>query len=168
MDPVPVAAVVVNHGSKREELERLAARGVLLVRLAANEGFAGPANTGFRAVLAERDLPYVAFVNNDCLLSPRYLALCVAALEGDPSAAAAQGVVLDGEGRTVDGRGIGWSGRSGRARAVQLGRGEPPPPESAPPAEIPGVSATAAVYRTAAFREAGGFEESFFAYYEDA
>ena len=163
----PASTVVVDNGSQKEELERLEARGVLLVRLSENEGFAGPANTGVEAALAEKELPYVAFVNNDCLLEPDYLARCVEALDARPDAAAAQGVVLDGEGRAVDGRGIAWSGRSGRARAVQLGKGEAPPDSSAPVAEVPGVSATAAVYRTAAFRDAGGFEESFFAYYED-
>jgi GT2 family glycosyltransferase len=163
----PATTVVVDNGSKREELERLEARGVLLVRLSENEGFAGPANTGVEAALKEKELPYVAFVNNDCVLEADYLGLCVAALEARPDAAAAQGIVLDGGGSAVDGRGIAWSGRRGRARAVQLGKGEAPPPASDPVAEVPGVSATAAVYRTSAFRAAGGFEESFFAYYED-
>ena len=98
-------------------------------------------------------------------MEPGYLAACAAALDADGSLAAVQGVVLDGGGRGVDGWGLGWNAR---AEAVQMGRGQiPPPPESAP-FSIPGVSATAALYRRETFLSTGGFAESFFAWYEDA
>ena len=153
--------VVVDNGSRPEEVARLGARpGVTLLRLAENKGFAAPANLGARAARA----PYVAFVNNDCVLSAGYLAACLAALESDDGLAAVQGVVLDGAGRAVDGWGIGWTAG---AEAVQLGRGGAPPAPNLAPFGIPGVSATAALFRREAFLAAGGFAETFFAWYED-
>jgi len=157
--------LVVDNGSDPEEVRRVAARdGTFLLPLGANRGFARASNAG--AVDARlKALPYLALVNNDALLSPGYLAACVAALEADPSLAAVQGVVLDGEGRLVDGLGIGWNARR---EAVQVGHGSAPPPEGGAPFPVPGVSGTAPVFRRAAFDQAGGFAGSFFAWYEDA
>jgi GT2 family glycosyltransferase len=153
--------VVVDNGSRPEEVARLGARpGIALHRLPENRGFADPANLGARAARA----PYLAFVNNDCVLEAGYLAACLAALEGDPGLAAVQGVVLDGAGRAVDGWGFGWTAG---AEAVQLGRGGAPPAPERAPFAVPGVSATAAVFRRDAFLDAGGFAGSFFAWYED-
>lgn len=153
--------LVVDNGSCAEEVARLEARsGLALIRLAENCGFAAPANLGAGTARA----PFVAFVNNDCVLEVGYLEACLSALRADPALAAVQGVVLDGEGRTVDGCGIGWNAR---AEAVQIGRGETPPPKSAPLRPVPGVSATAALYRKETFLTARGFAESFFAWYED-
>ncbi|HQR47533.1 MAG TPA: glycosyltransferase, partial [Thermoanaerobaculia bacterium] len=109
--------LVVDNGSGADEVVRLGARpGVTLHRLPENRGFAAPANLGARAARA----PFLALVNNDCVLEAGYLAACLSALEGDSALAAVQGVVLDGAGRTVDGWGFGWTAR---AEAVQLGRG---------------------------------------------
>jgi GT2 family glycosyltransferase len=157
--------LVVDNGSEADEVRRIAAReGVFLLPLGVNRGFAPASNAG--AVDARmKPLRYVAFVNNDALLEPGYLAGCVAALEADPGLAGAQGVVLDADGASVDGLGITWNGRG---EAVQLGRGAPPPPADAPPFAVPGVSGTAAVFRRDAFERASGFAASFFAWYEDA
>lgn len=153
--------LVVDNGSRPEEIARLAReKSVTLILLGENRGFAAPANLG----AGEARAPFVAFVNNDCVLEGGYLGACLSALEADPGLAAVQGVVLDGEGRSVDGWGVGWSGR---AEAVQLGRGGAPPPAMGAPFAIPGVSATAALFRREAFLSAGGFAESFFAWYED-
>ncbi len=110
-------------------------------------------------------LPYVAFVNNDAVLEPGYLAACVAALEADPGLSAVQGVVLDAGGRLVDGLGIGWNRRR---EAVQLGHGAPPPSAGRAAFPVAGVSGTAPVFRRTDFERAGGFAGSFFAWYEDA
>lgn len=157
--------LVVDNGSEPDEVRKVAARdGVFLLPLGANRGFAPASNAG--AVDARlKALPYLAFVNNDAVLEPGYLAACVAALEADPGLAAVQGVVLDGEGRLVDGLGISWNAR---LEAVQAGRGGAPPPEGAPPFPVPGVSGTAPVFRRASFEKAGAFAGSFFAWYEDA
>ena len=158
----PAEILVVDNGSAPSETARLSARpGIRLIPLGENRGFAAPSNLGVR----ESAAPYVALVNNDCVVEKGYLAACAAALDADPALAAVQGVVLDGAGTRVDGWGLGWNGR---AEAIQLGRGEEPPPPGRPPFPVPGVSATAALYRRDAFLAAGGFAESFFAWYEDA
>ncbi|MFI5179856.1 MAG: glycosyltransferase family 2 protein [Thermoanaerobaculia bacterium] len=154
--------LVVDNGSSEREVERLEARKeIRLLRLPENRGFAAPANLGVREA-RER---FVALVNNDCILETGYLEACAATLDSDPSLAAVQGVVLDGDGARVDGWGMGWNAR---AEAIQLGRGELPPPRERPPFPLPGVSATAALYRRETFLRVGGFAESFFAWYEDA
>lgn len=154
--------LVVDNGSSAEEVDRLEKRGGLrLFQLSGNHGFAGPANLGVREAAGK----YVALVNNDCIVEPGYLASCAAALDADPSLAAVQGVVLEEDGRRVDGWGMGWNAR---AEAIQLGRGEIPPPPGTAPFQVPGVSATAALYRRETFLTVGGFAESFFAWYEDA
>jgi len=154
--------IVVDNGSAPPEVDRLAARtGLKLVRLTENQGFAGPANRG----VAEAAGELVLVLNNDCTLEPGYASACVEALRADPAVVAVQGVVLDGDGLKVDGCGIAWNGR---AEAIQIRNGEPPPAPDAPPFPVAGISATAAVYRRSSFLALAGFEESFFAYYEDA
>lgn len=157
--------LVVDNGSGPEEVRRIAAReGVFLLPLGANRGFAPASNAG--ALDARlKALPFLAFVNNDAVLEPGYLAACVAALEADPGLAAVQGVVLDGEGKLVDGLGVAWNAR---LEAVQVGRGDVPPPARDPFFPVPGVSGTAPVFRRAAFERAGAFAGSYFAWYEDA
>ncbi len=153
--------IVVDNGSSSAELSRLAAMsGLSLVRLAENRGFAAPANLGARAARA----PFLALVNNDCVLEEGYLRACLSALSADPALAAVQGAVLAADGLSVDGWGVGWNAR---AEAVQLGRGEAPPSDPGALLPVPGVSATAAVFRRDVFLAAGGFAESFFAWYED-
>ena len=157
--------LVVDNGSDPDEVRRLADRdGVFVLPLGANRGFAPASNAG--AVDARlKALPYLAFVNNDAVLEPGYLAECVAALEADPGLSAVQGVVLDGDGGRVDGLGVAWNRRH---EAVQIGHGDEPPEPDAPPFRVPGVSGTAPVFRRAAFDSAAGFAGSFFAWYEDA
>lgn len=156
--------LVVDNGSEPDEVRRIAARdGVFLLPLGTNRGFAAASNAG--AVDARlKALPFLAFVNNDAILEPGYLAACAAALEADPGLSAVQGVVLDAAGRLVDGLGIAWNGR---CEAVQVGHGQAPP-SAGPPFEVPGVSGTAPVFRRSAFEGASGFAGSFFAWYEDA
>jgi hypothetical protein len=157
--------LVVDNGSEPYELWRLGARdGVVVLPFGRNLGFSSASNAG--AVDARmKALPYVAFVHNDAVLAPGYLAACIAALEDDPDLSAVQGVVLDVEGLLVDGLGIAWNRRR---EAVQLGHGKPPPPTDAPPFPVSGVSGTAPVFRRSDFERAGGFAGSFFAWYEDA
>jgi GT2 family glycosyltransferase len=157
--------LVVDNGSEAEEVRRIAGRkGVFVLPLGANRGFAPASNAG-AADARLKALPFLSFVNNDAVLEPGYLAACVAVLEGDPGLSAVQGAILDADGSRVDGLGIGWNLRS---EAVQLAHGGAPPPPDASPFPVAGVSGTAPVFRRAAFERAGGFAGSFFAWYEDA
>ena len=135
------------------------------IRLPRNLGFAAATNRGIEAARG----PYVATVNDDVIVMPGWLRALIGALEGEPRAAAAQGVNLQapatdrsdrsdtGSGQAageppgllrqphrVDGWGLAWN----RAvQAVQLGRDATPPDPCERPSEVFGVSATAAVYR---------------------
>ena len=145
-----------------------------LVRLPRAVGFAAAANLGLAA--ADPQSTAIAIVNDDLVVTPGWLAALAGELARRPRAAAVQGVQLEiDRPRVVEGCGLGWN-RSWQA--VQVAAGEPPPPSTAPPFELFGVSATAALYRRAALAEvsrgardaspsAGFFDERLGSYYED-
>lgn len=133
-------------------------------------GFAAAANLGLAA--ADPQSTAIAIVNDDLVVAPGGSAL-VGEVHRRPRAAAVQGVQLEMERpQVVEGCGLGWN-RSWQA--VQVAAGEPPPPSTAPPFELFGVSATAALYRRAALgavaggagTSAGLFDERLGSYYED-
>jgi GT2 family glycosyltransferase len=163
-----------------------------------NLGFAGGTNLGLATARGE----LLATVNDDAVVGPGWLAALTAALRADPRAAAAQGInvlaspagmetgVGDGSGggggdddarpgdrlgqdepERIDGCGLGWNRWW---QAIQIGHGEPLPPAGGnlAPAEIFGVSATAALFRRSALAEValGGqvFDPRLVSYYEDS
>ncbi|MFY9552380.1 MAG: glycosyltransferase family 2 protein [Thermoanaerobaculia bacterium] len=163
---VALSAVVVDNGSRREERERLAreAPSARVIAFSRNLGFAGAANEG----IARTRAPYVLLLNNDAVIEPDYVARLAARLALDERLAAAQGLVLSGNGRTIDTAGLEWNHR-GEAVPVLGGKDASLSPREA--FEVSGVSATAALYRREALEAAApqgaAFESSFFAYYED-
>lgn len=161
---VSLETIVVDNGSDPAELRTLAevAPWARIVSLGRNRGFALGCNTGIRQAKAR----FVLTLNNDARLAPDYCARLVSLLDADGDLAAAQGLVLDGEGLRVDSAGIVWSERG---EALQI-LNRQPLPEIDRPFSVAGVSATAAVYRVAAISSLDGglFDEGLFAYYEDA
>jgi GT2 family glycosyltransferase len=179
-DPPPARVIVIDNGSRAPVSARLARRANRIIdRSETNLGFAAGANRGLRHVTAD----YVALINNDVVLAPDWAASVAAALNSDDRCAAAQSVILRPDG-PVDGAGIDISHgtyrqtghglllhelASGAAAASAAGA---PAASSRETLQHPwGVSATAAIYRTAALRQVsqGGeiFDSRFFAYYED-
>ena len=131
-----------------------------LVRHADNLGFAGGSN----AALQGARTPYVMTLNPDTVLAPDCLAeLHGAALLGkapamlSPVLFKADGTA-DGAGDTLGVFGLAW--RNGYGRSLEL---------SALPqiAQVFGPTGAAALYRRDAFEAEGGFEPSFFCYFED-
>jgi GT2 family glycosyltransferase len=124
--------------------------GYEVVRLPANRGYAG----GLAAVLALVDTPYVAWLNDDAVPDPSWLAELERALEGDPGAAAATSSILltDGSTQSV---GVALTADGYGRDVVLAGR------------EVFGFCGGAALLRTAELRAAGGVPASFFCYYED-
>lgn len=159
-----IEVVVVDQGETAVEIPAGLADRVL--RPGRNLGFAAGTNLGIaEAVTAGSE--GIATVNDDAIVEPGWLAALVAALEEDPELAAVQGVNLQmDQPGLVDGCGIDWNQWW---QAVQIGHGQPAPPVTAEPREIFGVSATAALYRRAALRDAGGepFDPGLGSYYED-
>jgi GT2 family glycosyltransferase len=158
-----IEIVVVDQGETPVELPAGLADRVL--RPGRNLGFAAGTNLGIAAASAE----LVATVNDDALVEPGWLAALSAALEGDPRAAAAQGVtlILDRP-DLADGCGLEWNRWW---QAVQIGHGRPAPAATEPAREVFGVSATVALYRRAALREVAPdghvFDPRLISYYED-
>lgn len=157
-----VDVVVVDNGSTdgSVDLLRTSHPGVRVIAHPENRGFAAANNGAARSVTSD----YVAFLNNDARVDPRWLSALVDHLEATPSMAAAGSLVLDWSGRRVD---------FGRAAMTALGRGQQPghglPLERAPrePSVQLFANGAAMLARREVFLDAGGFDERYFAYYED-
>ncbi len=128
-----------------------------LIELPHPVGFAGAVNRGLAMVRT----PFVAVVNDDCIVDRGWVEALIQALEADARVGAVQGVNRREDG-LVDGAGIGWNLRF---EAIQRELGASPGAivESC---EVFGVSATAALYRSAALPERG-FDPVLGTWYED-
>jgi GT2 family glycosyltransferase len=157
-------AWVHQGGALAPELDRAGER---LVRLPHAAGFAAAVNAG-AAALSPAEM--VAVVNDDALLEPGWLAALLEELARRPGVAAVQGVNLELDTpERVDGCGLAWNDDW---QAIQIGRGEAPPDARAEAFELFGVSATAALYRSAALAAVARptaplFDERLGSYYED-
>lgn len=163
---IDLSVVVVDNGSRESERERIArdAPAARVVSFSRNLGFAAAANEG----IARTRSPYVLVVNNDAVLAADYAARLAARLALDERLAAVQGLVLERHGERVDTAGIEWNPR-GEAVPVLGGLERKQVPKDA--FEVPGTSATAALFRREALMDVAShghvFDDRFFAYYED-
>ena len=140
----------------------------LVLRPGHNLGFAAATNLGIDA--SRGDL--VATINDDVVVEAGWCPGLAKALETDPSAAAAQGIVHSLAAQdTVDGCGLAFNRWW---QAVQLGHGEPLGAwtKGGATEEIFGVSATAALYRRSALLavalpKGSIFDPALGSYYED-
>jgi GT2 family glycosyltransferase len=160
---VPHRVVVVDNASADGTVDLLSGRfpDVHVVRNPRNLGFAG----GVEAGLAVVDTPFVALLNNDAEAEPDWLARLAEALDAHPEAAAVTSRLLltDVTPPTLNNAGVllltdGYGADRGlRAPADAFDE----------PDEVFGFSGGAALLRTDALREVGGFPAPFFLYYED-
>jgi len=132
-----------------------------IVRTGENLGFAGGANAG--AAVAAGD--FLAFLNDDVRLEPSWLRAMVSCLERHPRAASAAGkVVRASDARILDGAGDAMT----RAlKAYRRGQGRLDTGRYDHEEQIFSAPGTACLWRARAFRDLGGFDAGFFAYYED-
>jgi GT2 family glycosyltransferase len=155
--------IVVDNGSTDGSVELVRERypEVRLISFTENRGFAAAMNAG----IAEARAGLVAFLNNDAFAEPTWLEELAACLARHPAAAAATSKLLlaDEPGR-LDGAGDGLT-RS--FLPYVRGHGEPDDGRYGDEVEVFGASGAAAVWRASVLRELGGFDERFFAYYED-
>jgi GT2 family glycosyltransferase len=160
----PDRVILVDNGSSTPT--RLLVGGIDLplihVRLEENRGFTG----GVNAAVPHLRSDFVALLNNDVTLDPRWLETMIERLQADVRLAAVQSWILGADG-SVDGAGISID----RGRFIQRGHSTSVGDEALWP-EVWGVSATAALYRrealvSAAVREGEIVDGRFFAYYED-
>lgn len=162
--PAPAEVLVVLSG---EASRKAPTRSFPALRFPERLGFTSAVNAGLETVLPRADL--VGLLNDDALPEPGWLGRLAEALGADPNLGAVQGTVTDAADKVVDGRGI-LINRWGLAEQVDRGRGVEPEPEN--PADRTAVSATAALFRTQALRDAAldtgrTLDPSFDSYHED-
>ncbi|MGH3093437.1 MAG: glycosyltransferase family 2 protein [Gaiellaceae bacterium] len=161
----PRRVIVVDNASSDGSADGLEERHphLELVRVPENRGFAAANNIGVR--IAE-GCDWVALLNPDAFPEPGWLeALARAACENPEYEFfasrlldAASPTHLDGTGDLYHASGFAWR-RDHGCKAEEVG----PPLE-----EVFSACAAAALYRRHAFLDVGGFDESYFCYYEDS
>jgi GT2 family glycosyltransferase len=162
---VPPAAIVIVDNASPTPTERHLHTdhpSVKLVRLPENIGFAGGGNHG---VGLTPELEWIAFLNPDAFPEPDWLERLLAAAQENPeySFFASRQLqdsdpsIIDGAGDVYAVSGLAW----------RRGHGQRAPGRHTDREEVFGACAAAALYRRAAFLEVGGFDESFFCYFED-
>jgi GT2 family glycosyltransferase len=156
-------AIVVDNGSDDGSVMFLREHypHVRVVELDRNHGFAGAMNAGIRE--AEGEL--VAFLNNDAEPKPEWLEELRQCLERHPRAAAATAKLVSSDSQAVlDGAG---DGLTPSFLPFVRGHGERGEGRYEEEVEVFSASGTASLWRGDVLNELGGFDERFFAYYED-
>jgi GT2 family glycosyltransferase/peptidoglycan/LPS O-acetylase OafA/YrhL len=159
----PHRVVVVDNASDDGSLDGLDARfpSVEFVRPGTNIGFAAANNLAVRMF---DDCEFVALLNPDAFPELCWLEALLRAADAHPECGffgsrlvlAADSDVLDGTGDEYHVCGTAWRRDQGAAATVVR-----------PEGETFSACAAAALYRREAFLAVGGFDESFFCYYED-
>ncbi len=154
--------VVVDNGSTDGTAEWLGAEypATVVVRLSENLGFAEGVNRG--AAIAKGEL--LVFLNNDTFPEPDFLAELIEAAGGadPPDCVAARILNWEGDGIEFGGAslnvfGFGAQHSSWQPRFSETKAGDP----------LPFACGGAMLIRADAFRDLGGFDPDYFAYYED-
>lgn len=161
--------LVVDNGSGDGSVAWLEREGVRHLALAENTGFAAAVNLGASRVSA----PAILVLNADTALEPGCLGRLADALDADPSLGGVQPRILqlEGEGDPggVDSARLYSAGqaltRDGRAFEIGMGEAQSPPLRSG--REVFGVCGAACLLRRELFAELGGYDESYFSFYED-
>jgi GT2 family glycosyltransferase len=162
---VSLETIVVDNGSSDTSVELLRRMGVQHVALHSNIGFARAVNLG----VARTSAPYVLVLNADCFLAPNCLGLLVTELASDEHLGGVQPCILQEEGaRDRTGR-IYSAGQclTRNGRAFERGWGQPDAGRYEDRREVFGVSGAACLLRRELFTDLGGYDETYFAFYED-
>jgi len=159
-----VEIIIVDNGSTDGSATWVAEHypNIRLICNRQNLGFAAANNQGIQAGRGH----YLALLNNDTWVEPRWIAEMVAAVEQDARVGmvasrmvfADQPGMINSTGICVDQCGLSWD--RGGGTPVELTEREPVP--------VFGACAGAALYRRELFNDVGLFDEDFFAYLEDA
>jgi GT2 family glycosyltransferase len=158
--------VVVDNGSSDGTLELLRERGIEHLALPRNEGFAVAVNRGVSRTTA----PTVLALNADTVLEAGAVAILAAALAAEDTLGGVQPRLLQMEGGlTVESARLYSAGQmlSADGRAFESGAGEAQTVASRRAREVFGVCGAACLLRRELFTQLGGYDESYFAFYED-
>jgi GT2 family glycosyltransferase len=160
----PTEVVVVDNDSRDGSADGLEARfpGVRVLRPGRNLGFAAANNLAAGAV---GDVEWLALLNPDAFPEPGWLERLARTAASHPDFSFfASRLVSAGDPQRLDGTGDVYS-TSGLAWRRDHGRPVSEAPDT--PSEVFSACAAAALYRLDAFREVGGFDESYFCFFED-
>lgn len=153
--------VVLDNASRTDERPKLADLPTpsSIIQSEVNLGFAA----GNNRAAQDADTPYLVLLNPDAFPEPTWLAELITAAEQHPRAVAigstqvrADSDVFDGTGDVLHASGIAYRSSYGRPLAA-------PPPLG----ETFSACAAAMLVRREAFEAVGGFDESFFCFFED-
>lgn len=159
----PDHVIVIDNGSTDDSLQQAGAalRRAQVIALDTNTGFARANNIGAQAA---RGYDALALMNPDVIADPGWLEALIAAADTDSKAAGFASRMLMESSPRLDGAGDSYhvSGRAWRK-----GHGADASTWPSGDADTFGPCAAAALYRSDAFEEVGGFDERFFCYFED-
>lgn len=161
---VELEVFVVDNGSEDGSRAVLTSRGIRHAALPSNVGFARAVNLGVASTRAA----FVLVLNADCFVAPNSIRLLVDALAGDGRLGGVQPRLLHGRPNAAPRR-IYSAGQclSRAGVAFERGWGELDGDAWAEPAEVFGVSGAACMLRRDLFTHLGGYDERYFAFYED-
>lgn len=165
---VELETLVVDNGSADGTLAYLEAEGVPHVSLPENVGFARAVNLGVDRVRSDA----VLVLNADAVLEPGAVATLLAALDADAGLGGVQPRILQLE-EGVEGNVAGarlysaGQGLTRDGRAFEAAAGEAQGPAGEEPREVFGVCGAACLLRRELFDRLGGYDERYFAFYED-
>jgi GT2 family glycosyltransferase len=161
--------LVVDNGSSDGSVEYLEREEVLHVSLPRNVGFAAAVNLG----VARTAAPAILALNADTVLEPGCVSGLLDALNRDAALGGVQPRILQLEGGesnpSPDAARLYSAGQAltRDGRAFELGMGESQGSWSAERREVFGVCGAACLLRRELFDNLGGYDESYFAFYED-
>lgn len=157
--------IVVDNASTDDSVKKVVKRfpAVEIRQHSVNKGFAGGVNPGLQRAI-EQGATYAAPFNDDAVADPYWLERLVEFLDTHPAYGAACPKVLKGHSGTLDSTGdyvTNWG------LPYPRGRGEKDTGQYDQLTDIFAASGAASLFRVAALKEVGLFDEDFFAYYED-
>jgi GT2 family glycosyltransferase len=162
--------LVVDNGSEDVSVAYLEGEGVPHISLPSNVGFAAAVNLGVKRTTAAA----VLVLNADTALAPGSLAPLLAALPANPRLGGVQPRLLQLEREpeappAIDSARVYSAGQAltRDGRAIEEETGAPQGPRSLRPREIFGVCGAACLLRREMLDELGGYDERYFAFYED-
>jgi len=160
--------VIVDNGStdnSRELIEAYQARDarVRSIYRDKNYGFTGGVNPGMELAIQE-DAEFVALFNNDAKADKHWLESLLDFMQNHAECGIVTCKLLHMDGKTIDSTGDQYSIWG---LPFPRGRNEPTSDRYDNKTTIFGASGGASMYRVAALREVGIFDDDYFAYYED-
>src|SRR3954454_14553655 len=152
--------IVIDNGSRAD-----LSMNVECIRLTVNLGYGGGANAGFRRA-AELGATSIALLNDDIVVEPVWLRPLLDALDEDPAIGAVQPKLLIAGTDPPRVNSVGVEvGADGAGR--DIGYDELDGPQFADPRAIPAFTGGAVLFRAEFLAATGGFDDSYFLYYED-